>query len=135
MKAVNRAFFGFFVLSLWSAACFGLGFAIGGAWWSVWLTSPTPIELSLEQREDKNFRLEQRTIPMTVRLEIEDEQGFDPGVIAYTMPYKRPCEIHLRAGMVIDSKPRHWWADFRDPQSGEIIAHELLHCLRGTWHP
>lgn len=54
--------------------------------------------------------------------------------LAYTYIYRNPCEIVIPAGWWIDYVAPTAEARWRDTHSGDILAHEILHCLRGDWH-
>lgn len=64
--------------------------------------------------------------------EIEDERH--AGVVAYAAINLRPCEIVLPSGITIVGDTRDQNASFVDGSYVEMIAHELLHCIRGGWH-
>ena len=49
-----------------------------------------------------------------------------------------PCEVYLRASdFQVVAVPSEGVAQFRPGSATENgnLAHELLHCLRGYWHP
>jgi hypothetical protein len=63
-----------------------------------------------------------------------------PDTVAFAEPYNEPCEIVLPVGARIDSTPAtgeaHWGYDSDSfSEIAQTIAHEILHCYTGSWHP
>jgi hypothetical protein len=46
-----------------------------------------------------------------------------------------PCEIWLPKGALIAGVPAMLSAKFVDPRVANDLAHEILHCSVGGWHP
>lgn len=81
----------------------------------------------------------QETWPIAISLRIVDRATFDAQtdderVVAFTR-FKSPCEIIMPAGWPIAAWPRIGLARWVNRDDGDTLAHEILHCLRGTWHP
>ena len=119
---------------------FGAGVIVGAS--PVLHSRPAyqPIELSDAERELPVLR--QQTVPMSIDLEFVSAADFakmrgSPDVLAFSLPYASPCQIVFPAGSIIWAYPADpydgdaGWAD----QTGDRLAHEILHCIRGAWHP
>lgn len=46
-----------------------------------------------------------------------------------------PCEIWVPTGPIIEATPGLLSAHFEDPEVADALAHEILHCGAGYWHP
>jgi len=100
-----------------------------------------PIEISEAERTAPY--IQQPTVPMNVDLRILSPGQFDtekisPNTTAWTNTFSdgsHRCQITLRAGAMIDANPSTRLAFWHDRSDGDEIAHELLHCIRGSWHP
>lgn len=58
-----------------------------------------------------------------------------PGTYAFTYQLRTPCQIIMPSGIEIAGMTAHWpYASFVNPLEGDVLAHEILHCLHGTWH-
>lgn len=79
--------------------------------------------------------------PMTVTLRFVDPKDFyakrEHGYTGVTLwgPRLRGCTIEMPSGDVIEAWADHGFAAFANANSGPNIAHEILHCVSGTWHP
>ncbi len=97
-----------------------------------------PKELSDQERVQPFIR--QATEPQTIVLRIIDPQQFkseigDPRTAAFSKSYREPCEITIPAGWIIVAIPSRGIAFWADDRNAVILAHEILHCIRGSWHP
>ena len=96
-----------------------------------------PVELTPAERAAD--MLNTSVPPMSIRLTFEPQAQFysgrPPGDEAYTQIGQIPCEIVAPAGWGIHATPRFGYANWDDPDDGMILAHEILNCIRGYWHP
>lgn len=84
-----------------------------------------------------------RLAPMDMRLSIVPRAEFDrlvgPGTIAFTYVRQRPCRIVVPDDWMIDYRPSAGTAIWDDSGlsnfAADILAHEILHCQIGKWHP
>jgi hypothetical protein len=102
-----------------------------------WKFRPEPGGPSAE--ELKADKLTVRVPPMAMRLVFANVEDFhkvaDQRTLAFTESNIDPCEIVLPAGVEIEatlSTGRAWWTN---DQYSDTIPHEILHCLKGSWHP
>lgn len=53
----------------------------------------------------------------------------------YSLIYRQPCEVRVlrRPEYRIYARHSTGWAKFHEDLA-EVLAHEILHCLRGGWH-
>lgn len=86
--------------------------------------------------------LTQRLVPMEIRLRIVPAEVFyshmDSHVGAYTRDWESPCEIVVPDSYSINYFPAQAiadWAPHRMQWRGDLFLHEILHCIRGGWHP
>jgi hypothetical protein len=54
---------------------------------------------------------------------------------AYTMINDNPCTIVIPLPVSFYVFPQLGKAGFADNEEADTIAHEILHCLYGSWHP
>lgn len=54
---------------------------------------------------------------------------------AYTSATTNPCVIYLPEGWVIEANLSSGAAEWINTYNNIVIPHEILHCLRGPWHP
>lgn len=118
---------------------------------SWWLVQPsqtlteTPREFAQSQ-STQNSRARQlaRTRPMEIKLIIHSHEEFarlrDEGKMyatteAWSNPIATPCQIHLEEGQWLTYVPATGDAAFVRDRDDVILAHELLHCIVGFWHP
>lgn len=96
-----------------------------------------PPELSEAERAAWQLIVPMPQVSMTISFVSDREFGEKPDTAGYTMLGSRPCEFRFRASeWSIVSEPETGYAIFRHPPvDGDPIAHEVLHCLRGNWHP
>ena len=101
-----------------------------------------PVELSDTERH--TLYLEEMTTPRTIKLRIADEAEFKDNlgsalrshnVAAYAQFGNDECKITIPSGWKIKFNPRSGGARWVNDDNGNILAHEILHCLRGRWHP
>lgn len=97
-----------------------------------------PVAYSDKELGNKHFL--QSTAPISMKLNIVDTQTWektrgDPNVAAYSQPYQNTCVITIPEGWMIEVKPQDKEARWLNPEHGHYLAHEILHCLRGGWHP
>lgn len=62
-------------------------------------------------------------------------KGVASGLAGWTSWQRNPCLITIPEGWEIDSLPDRGYADWRSYDNSNTLAHEILHCLRGAWHP
>lgn len=60
-----------------------------------------------------------------------------PLLLGYASPpqEERPCRIVVPAGWRLRAYPKLGRAEWADLRNAETLAHELIHCIRGRWHP
>ena len=103
---------------------------------------PTPFT---EEELTHQF-VRQKTWPMTMTLHIVGEKEWEairrsPEVIGFSTWYDGigKCQIFIPEGAEIIALPQgnagHGDAMWRFSADGDLLAHEILHCLRGNWHP
>lgn len=88
-----------------------------------------------------------KAYPIDIKLRIVDAKEFNKSLTvsmlkatqqmnavgAYTLINNNPCEIILPDDFKIDvlaSKGAAWFSS----ETGDTLAHEILHCLYGVWH-
>lgn len=89
------------------------------------------------------FELRQPTVsivttPTKIELVIDSPENIKaavPNAYAYSSPLSRPCKIVIPTGMLIIAQPARKKARWGDLDDDHTLAHEILHCLRGSWHP
>lgn len=88
-----------------------------------------------------------KAYPLDIKLRIVNAKEFDnsynvaalkinqkmEGVGAYTIISNNPCEIVIPDNFEIDVIASRGYAWFSS-DTGDILAHEILHCLYGAWH-
>ena len=91
-------------------------------------------------------RCEFKITPNEFRLRIVSPEKFykneEQNLLAYSFPYKTPCEIVLPAKYLIKAEPlkgiaRWSYQDINGKFTGDVgntLAHEILHCFAGNWH-
>ena len=101
-------------------------------WWS-----PVPIELSDAERGASEIRTPVPVMDVVIHFRADDD--FPPHPTGgKTAIGSNPCEISLRASdYTIFAMPFAGEAEFVSAPAVDQgnIAHELLHCIRGYWHP
>lgn len=96
---------------------------------------PPAIELTSNERQQ--LRLEQPTFPKTITLRIlsaEEIERRNSKAYALAVINARPCEIWIPSGQIIVANPHAKMAFWKNSYHGDVLAHEILHCLRGGWH-
>jgi hypothetical protein len=83
-----------------------------------------------------------RVTPGDMTLRVVPRKKFDEdagptslSLAAFTRINDNPCTIVIPEGWQIDAVPSRGEAHFADAYNDSVVAHEILHCLRGTWHP
>lgn len=107
-----------------------------------------PVALSAQEQESKE-EIVQPLIPMQIKFtfltdeEFQDAAGRPPYSAAFTRigSINRKCEIFMPVSIgTISFIPGgiyspHFRDRFNDPDwVNMVIAHEILHCIRGFWH-
>ncbi len=97
-----------------------------------------PRELTDNERAQPFIR--QPTEPQTIILHIVPPDQFrreidDERTVAFTSIHRDPCEITIPAGWTIMAIPAKGRAVWEDGSNNETLTHEILHCIRGSWHP
>jgi hypothetical protein len=114
-----------------------IGFTIGRSVYDPDFGQKWPLELSKTERSDAPY-LVQPTEPIAVRLIVMEAGKFrkeNPGAAAIAYPYATPCTIVIPSGWMIWAIPDDGYAKWAHSDDGDTLAHEMLHCLRGKWHP
>ncbi len=80
------------------------------------------------------------TLTVNIRFESDEEWPYlnQSSIDGYTDWNKSPCYIGLRASQwTMVAKPSRGEAilEIENDNIGRVISHEILHCLRGAWHP
>lgn len=83
--------------------------------------------------------LYQETKPMDVVVHILSYEAFSqrrssPLVVGFAHPYKSPCEIFIPEGWMLKADLKSQRVRWSHEDQDDTLAHELLHCLRGSWH-
>jgi hypothetical protein len=77
--------------------------------------------------------------PMDVELRFETpKQIAKHGNETYAFTYlnSKPCRIVMPAGAMLYGMMPEWpHARFAETSYADVLAHELLHCIDGDWHP
>lgn len=110
--------------------------------------SPRPTELSASERSSSELRYKLPVMDVELRflsaVEWRQRLGDDADVMAgFTYwidgPFYqsgRPCRVFLPSQDAdVVYAPGTGAAHWEDPHFGRTVAHELLHCARGAWHP
>lgn len=96
-----------------------------------------PLELTSEERAPGPRR--QRTFQTEMRLRIASQEELEltspvKEVIALSIIRRNPCEIMIPEGWTIEYDSSTGRARWTDRGQEDVLAHEILHCLRGAWH-
>lgn len=123
-------------VGIWAVLLLMIGFLFGAVVFGP--GDSTAKELTEEQKATPI--LTQQLWPATITLRVVSEQQFaaergDPRIIAFTRATLAPCVITIPDTWKIIFMSRDRVADFVDPTNGKTLAHEILHCYRGNWHP
>lgn len=79
--------------------------------------------------------------PMTIALRFVDPKAFyadqAPGFTGQSQYGKgvRGCTILIPSGGIIEAWPQQGFAAFVHANDAPNLAHEILHCISGLWHP
>lgn len=102
----------------------------------------------LSRAEHEQRKMFQTIPPMYVYLRFESKKDWaadthaqPSSVFSTTLGYASytldgsggPCTVVLPAGWTIVASPMWAKAQF-DPDDSAVLAHEILHCIRGAWH-
>lgn len=97
-----------------------------------------PVEITAGERMSEIFI--RPLPPMDILVHVLGKEDFDrekPHVntAAFTNPYVRPCEIYLKAGMlIVATAGEQRSGEFADRRDAHYVAHEIMHCIAGEWH-
>lgn len=95
---------------------------------TIWGTVPAfPTDIHLRIVAAKDFRRSKEVKMLTTTQDMS-------GVGAYTMINSNPCTIVIPDDFKIFVVAQKGDAWFDDTSTGDVIAHEILHCLYGGWH-
>lgn len=100
----------------------------------------TPAYLQeLTAEEHSRWLLTGRTRPARIVLNILSEEEFNrrrpaPRVAGWAAISRDPCEVYVKAGAEVMLMPQDGDARWMDPESGNTLVHEIMHCLRGSWY-
>lgn len=85
---------------------------------------PMEIRISIVSSKDFNRSMEVRSLMATQKMD---------AVGGYTLTDSNPCRIVIPDNFKIFVVAQEGSAWF-DDSMGQIVAHEILHCLYGSWH-
>lgn len=81
------------------------------------------------------------TVPTDIRLRIVSKEQWRKDIamigkpaLAYAQMGKTRCDIVIPEGWTIYFRSKRSYAIWADPDNGSTLAHEILHCLMGSWH-
>ena len=82
--------------------------------------------------------------PKTIVIRVLSREKFErqsddvtlPGTrsLAFSTPWRDPCTIYLPEGWRLRGMPSTGEARFASSRNADTLAHEILHCERGSWH-
>lgn len=122
---------------------------LAGAWIHNQLNHPEPIGrgavvVELTPRERAAHMIRQETVPLTAILRILPKAEFEAsrnertkGDAGFYYDGHAPCVITIPDKWMIRANPKQgkaWFEDQGNDDFDDVIAHELLHCIRGDWH-
>jgi hypothetical protein len=87
-----------------------------------------PMNISLKIMSDRDFQRD----PNALNLMKTQKMA---AIAAYTVMSASPCTIALPDDFKINFIAESGLAWFNDPETSDSLAHEILHCLHGSWHP
>lgn len=94
-----------------------------------------PVEFSESEKAAAYLSQETSPVVMTLRILPRDEyRARHPGTDAIAYTHRAPCQIEIPAGWKILAQPKTGTAVWARSYDGDVLAHEILHCLRGGWH-
>lgn len=98
--------------------------------------APSAVPYTQAQLSAPYLRDETRATKIELVIEAPEKiRAVSPHAYAYAYPTTRPCRIVIPTGMQIDAAPSQAEAQWTNRSDGDVLAHEILHCLRGKWHP
>lgn len=116
-----------------------VGFAMMGTWVFIGSRSDTdwvpPSPLTTRQKVEAPAYV---SIPnMTITLQFVDPKRFTNGTTGQAVygGSAHGCTILIPSGGVIEAWADHGFAAFAKADDGPRLAHEILHCISGLWHP
>jgi hypothetical protein len=117
---------------------FFAGIILASIFWSItsFQSYSKPVEFTAEEKIGTRI---QPTFPMTFSVSIvpmEYIKKTAPGADAFTYVGTRDaeCRIYIPAGRGIVFTSLEKSAAWQNRYDGDVLAHEILHCLRGHWH-
>lgn len=102
------------------------------------ISKPSPYKVEYSESERAQPALVDKTFSAQMTLHIvSPEEITKRNASAYALSYteRQPCEIFIPTGQGIWVRPAKKEAGWVNPIEGDVLAHEILHCLRGGWHP
>lgn len=114
-----------------------VGFAVGGPavvaqsdFGSVRASPPTTIENHAQIVELPEMDVELRIVhPLKIVSQV-------PEAYAYSEPYRSgACRVYFPSRQQVFLNPRTGTARWVDDAAAQAMAHELMHCALGYWHP
>lgn len=121
-----------------------------GAWTNHQLDQPVSVGRGavireLTSQERAAFLIHQETVPLTAILRIVPKAEFHAtrsnlvkADASFYYDGHIPCTITIPDKWVIRANPSRgmaWFEDQGNDDFDDVLAHELLHCIRGAWHP
>lgn len=99
------------------------------------LARNNPTEFKSEELVGETYVL---TKPLEMKLRIAPWAEYKKdhsNMAAYSRPFAAPCEIIMPEGWWIKVNFSNYEATWLTKDDGDTLAHEILHCLKGRWHP
>lgn len=99
------------------------------------LARNNPTEFKSEELVGETYVL---TKPLEMKLKIlplAEYMKNHSRAAAYSHPFTAPCEIIMPEGWWIKVNFSDYQATWLIKDNGDTLAHEILHCLKGRWHP
>lgn len=92
-----------------------------------------------EEQKSSNIAVIETT-PLEIKLKILAKEKFEterltPDTVAQTAINTNPCTIIIPEGWQIYLTLQTGNADWLHSANGQTLAHEIAHCLVGSWHP
>ncbi len=130
------------VLILAVACAWVNGYVVGDS-----MNKPTrrePPEFPAEQRLSTEWRTARLTeqkvlLNFVSREKLAEISGSEipegQSAAGLTLYGRNPCEIFLPDDWGVSYRPGRGQATFNSREDSDTLAHEILHCLVGAWHP